>query len=165
MNNSQQKLTTIKTIAENLFKKMGIAVKAECKSQEADSPHKAEPYLLKIHPQKESDAGLMIGWHGETLIALQHLLRLLVKKEFDEPINLVLDIGDYRTKQEAGLKKITETAASQVARTGKPVVLHPMPPFERRIVHVIVSQKEGIKSESIGEGEARRVMISPEKTA
>lgn len=153
----KQIATTIKTATEDLFKKMSVKVKVECKSQEDG------PYLLKIDPESKEDSGLLIGWHGETMLALQHLLRLLIKKKLGEPVPFVVDVGDYRDRQAEGLKKTAEEACSKVARTQKPVILRPMPAFERRIIHMEVKNKDGVKSESIGEGEERRIMISPEK--
>jgi spoIIIJ-associated protein len=156
--NKAQIITTIKTEATDLFSRLGIKVKTECEEVKDEAP-----YILKINPLKEDEMGLIIGWHGESLLAIQHLLRLILKRKLGEVIPLVLDIGDYRAKQEEMLQKIATEAASRVVRTGKPVILKPMPAFERRIIHLIVKSKEGIKSESIGEGEARRIMISAEK--
>ncbi len=157
VNTQEQEITIIKTETEDLFKKLGIKVKTECEAQ------KDAPYLLKIIPETEEDSGLIIGWHGETLMALQQIIRLIIKRKTAKMISVVVNIGDYREKQEEALKKIVEDAVSQCARTQKPVVLRPMSPYERRIVHLAVKGKEGVNSESIGEDDERRIMISPEK--
>lgn len=156
-NTQEQEISMIKTETEGLFKKLGIKVKTECEAQ------KDAPYLLKIIPETEEDSGLIIGWHGETLLALQQIIRLIIKKKTEKMISVVVNIGDYREKQEEALKKLVEESVSQVARTQKPVVLRPMSPYERRIVHLAVKGKDGVKSESIGEDDERRIMISPEK--
>lgn len=154
---SEQTAKTIKTQTEDFFKKMGVAVKVDCKPQEDG------PYLLKISPESKEDSGLLIGWHGETMLALQHILRLLIKNKLGEPVPFVADVGDYRDKQAESLKKTAEEACSKVARTQKPVILRPMPAFERRIIHMEIKNKDGVKSESVGEDDERKVMVSPEK--
>ncbi len=153
----EQEISIIKKETESLFDKLGIKVKTECQAQ------KDAPYLLKIIPETEEDSGLIIGWHGESLLAFQHIIRLILKKKITRLIPIVVNVSNYREKQEEALKKIVEEAVSQVARTQKPVILRPMPPYERRIVHLFIKGKDGVKSESIGEGAERRIMISPEK--
>lgn len=152
----EQIISTIKTEIEDLLNKIDIATKVECKSEEDNR------YLAKIHPEKEEDSGVIIGARGETMLALQHLMRIIVNKKIGEPVFFVIDVGNYREKQEEILKNIAEDAASSVASTNKPVILKPMSSFERRVVHLVIKNKDGVKSESVGENDARRVMVRPE---
>ena len=153
---SEQIALTIKTITEDLLNRLGIVSQIDCKTN-SDGP-----YLLKIDPKNSEDTSLLIGWHGESILALQYVLRLTLKKKFEDHIPFVLDVGDYRDKQEKALKKIGEEAASKAIATNKPVILNPMTAFERRVVHMVITEKESVKSESVGEGDSRRVMVRPE---
>lgn len=110
------------------------------------------------------EAGFLIGKEGENLRALQHIFQLMFIKKTKEPLrpgDLVLDINNYFKEKENYLQALAKNSASRVLETKKPVVLDPMPAFERRIIHLIVEGVEGVASESSGEGEERRVVIKP----
>ncbi len=107
------------------------------------------------------DYGHIIGRRGETLDALQYLVRLSVNRAAGEDRRVTLNIGDYRTKREETLKGIAKRQAARVLRYGRNAVLDPMNPYERRIIHTTVQALDGVESHSIGEGEGRRVVITP----
>lgn len=108
-----------------------------------------------------ADAGILIGHHGRSLEALQLILRHLVYKETSTWIPFVVSIGDYREKREQQLKEIAENAARQAEATQKAVILSDLSPFERRIIHVALSEHPTVESYSEGEGEMRRLIIRP----
>ncbi len=106
----------------------------------------------------------LIGWHGETLNSVQHLLKSVVRslQKLERAPFLVVDTDGYRLMQEEKVKKIAEAKADFVRRTGSRVTLSPMSPYFRRIVHMHISSTPSLSdlaTESIGEGDYRQVMI------
>jgi predicted RNA-binding protein Jag len=110
------------------------------------------------------DASRVIGWHGETLNALQHLLKSIIraKENLDRSPFIVLDIDGYRRGQEEKVCKIAEQKADFVRRTGNRIALAPMSPYFRRIVHLYVANTPALQdltTESVGEGEYRQIVM------
>ncbi len=106
----------------------------------------------------------LIGWHGETLNAVQHILKSMLRTQFkmEKAPFIVLDTDGYRLMQEEKVKRIAESKADFVRRTGARVSLSPMSPYFRRIVHTFVSQSPDhadLTTESVGEGDYRQVVI------
>lgn len=110
-------------------------------------------------------AGFLIGRDGENLKAFQHLLTLMVAKKTNEPVtpaNFVFDINNYQKEREDYLAALAKNAAHQVLEDKKLVELDPMSAADRRLIHLAVEDIAGVISESVGEGENRRVVIKPE---
>lgn len=107
------------------------------------------------------DLGIVIGRRGETLDALQYLASLAANSKESGYFRVVLNIGNYREKREKALQGLARKTASQVIRTGRSRSLEPMNPYERRIIHTVVQDIDGVSSNSIGDGASRRVVISP----
>lgn len=110
-----------------------------------------------------TDAGLLIGYKGETLKALQHILRVLAfedVKEGDIP-TIILDIEGYRKKEEDKLKDFVKSVAEIVKKRNMPETLSPMSSYKRRLIHMAISEVSGVESESLGEGQERRIVIKP----
>ncbi len=111
-----------------------------------------------------NEASRLIGWHGETLNAVQHLLKSILRtsQKLERAPFIVLDVDGYRLMQEDKVKKIAEAKADFVRRTGARVTLAPMSPYFRRVVHTHVASKPELAdlvTESIGEGDYRQVVI------
>lgn len=107
------------------------------------------------------DYGNIIGRRGETLDALQYLVRLSVSRVENDERRISLNIGDYRNKREVTLKSLARRQADRVLKYGRNAVLDPMNPYERRIIHTTIQDIDGVQSHSIGEGDGRRVVITP----
>ncbi len=110
------------------------------------------------------EASRLIGWHGETLNSVQHLLKSIVrtKESLDRSPFIVLDIDGYRRMQEDKVRRIAEQKADFVRRTGNRIALAPMSPYFRRIVHLHVANTPALSdlmTESVGEGEYRQVVM------
>ena len=103
--------------------------------------------------------GALIGRRGETMEALSYLASLVANRQEGSYVKLGLDVGGYRSKREKDLQALARRTAAKVAKTGRCFALEPMNPYERRIVHSAVSEMEGVRSESTGEGIERRVVI------
>ena len=103
--------------------------------------------------------GVLLGRRGETLDALQYLTSLVVNKDLDEYKRVVLDTENYRAKREETLIKLANRIAGKVAKTGKRVVLEPMNPYERRVLHATLQDNAKVETVSEGEEPYRRVII------
>ncbi|MBP3559987.1 MAG: KH domain-containing protein [Clostridia bacterium] len=108
------------------------------------------------------DYGNIIGRRGETLDALQYLTRLFVNRADDNNKRVALNVGDYRARREDTLKALAKRQATRVLKYSKSFALEPMNPYERRIIHTAIQEIEGVTSHSVGEGDRRRVVITPE---
>ena len=106
-------------------------------------------------------AGL-IGFRGRNLAAVQLILALMVRNQVGENIRVLLDINNYRSEQKERLKGLVSGLAEKCLLNHKDVALANMSSYERRICHMIISEIEGVVSESEGEGEERHVVIKPE---
>ncbi|MBI4790631.1 MAG: protein jag [Chloroflexi bacterium] len=106
------------------------------------------------------DLGILIGRRGETLRDLEYLTRLLVAQK-TKPTKLVVDVEGYRTRRERVLNELAKRMAERVQSNRQPITLEAMPPNERRIVHIALRDHAAVTTQSIGEGDHRRVMILP----
>ncbi len=108
---------------------------------------------------KESD--LLIGQYGTNLQSLQHILRAMARKISEEKLRFSVDVNDYRREKLGSLAELARSLACQAIADRRPVVLRPMSAYERRIVHLELAENEQVKTESVGEGEERKVVIKP----
>ncbi len=110
---------------------------------------------------KGQDLGLLIGRGGETLAALQYVLNLMLSRRFKLSAPIEIDVEGYRQRRRAQLEALARRMAETVKRTGQPVELQPMPARDRRIIHIVLSGDPQVRTESVGEGDERRVTIFP----
>lgn len=108
---------------------------------------------------------VLIGHHGETLDALQYLVALTCNRIDGDYYRITLDCGSYREKREATLRALASRIANKVKKSGRSQLLEPMNPYERRIIHAVVSEIDGVYSKSRGEEPNRRVVILSETPA
>jgi spoIIIJ-associated protein len=125
---------------------------------EPASPEEEAPWILNIEGE---DLGILIGRRGETLNALQYITRLIVSRELQRRANIVIDVEDYKARRESTLERLARKMAEQAKRLGKTVTLEPMPPNERRVIHVTLRGDSEVETESIGSGDDRKVTIIP----
>jgi spoIIIJ-associated protein len=109
------------------------------------------------------DLGLLIGRRGQTLSSLQYLLNLICSKKAGKRVSLGVDVDGYRRRREESLVSLAHRTASRVRSTGRSVTLEPMPPNERRIIHLALAEDVNVVTVSIGEGEARKVAVTPSR--
>lgn len=134
---------------KEILSKMGVS--AEVSATECDGE-------LYINIQGEG-TGAVIGHHGETLDALQHLATIVANRREKVYSRVFLDCGDYREKRAESLKSLAENIAAQSIRNHRNIALEPMNPYERRIIHTAVQSIDGVTSWSTGEEPVRRVVI------
>ena len=104
--------------------------------------------------------GYIIGRRGETLDAIQYLTRLVINKGKDDYRRVSINAGNYRQKREDTLRELAKKQAERVKKYGRNVVLDPMNPYERRIIHTTVQEIEGVSSHSVGSESDRKVIIT-----
>lgn len=116
--------------------------------------------VLNIHGD---DLGILIGRRGQTLACLQYIVRLIVGHQTQVWAPIVIDVEGYKQRRYSALKTFAQDMAERVRAGGAPFALEPMSPYERRIIHLALADNPDIITESIGQGEARRVVIQPKE--
>jgi spoIIIJ-associated protein len=145
------------TVVE-LVQRLGLEAQVTAKWGEKDPKARIRPLLVDV---QGDDLGILIGRGGETLTALQYISRLIVAKELQKPVAVVIDIEGYRARREEQLGRLAQKMAAQAAELDRTMELEPMPPNERRIIHVALRDNPAVTTESIGEGSSRKVTIIP----
>jgi len=157
-----------KDVLDHLLRGMGIRATIELSKgelaedeteSESETPAEA-PTILNI---TGNDLSLLIGRKGETLSSLQMMTRLITAHKVGRNVNLVVDIEHYKTRREESLRNLALRLAEQVQVKGRTVALEPMPPNERRIIHITLRDHAGVTTQSVGIGESRKVTIIPKK--
>ena len=105
------------------------------------------------------DAGLLIGRRGDTLKALQFLVKYLVSQKLDANVNILVDVEGYQDRRYQSLMSMARRVAQRVGDSGRPITLEPMPPNERRIVHIALADHHRVTTESTGSGSSRQVVV------
>jgi len=109
--------------------------------------------------------GILIGRHGETLGALQFLLGLLTSRRVGRRVRVSVDVEGYRERRAKLLRDVALRAADRAQRYRQPIFMDPMLPNERRIVHLALQENPNVSTHSIGEGDNRRVVVSPRQAS
>lgn len=117
---------------------------------------KGEATIIKVEGDK---LGVLIGRRGETMESLSYLASLVANRMEGDYLKLGLDVAGYRDKREQDLTALAQRIGDKVRRTGRAFAMEPMNPYERRIIHSAITEMEGLRSESRGEGKDRRVVI------
>jgi len=133
-----------------LFQHMDVDAKVDLKENDD---------LLKIELSGEK-MGLLIGYRGETLDAIQYLTSLVVNRDGEPYKKVLMDTENYRKKREETLVKLAKRLANKVQKTRKRLVLEPMNPYERRIIHATLQNHPWVKTHSEGDEPYRRVIIT-----
>ena len=149
---NQQNLEIIKEITKEFFKKTTFEVEIEFLSP--------QEFTLPIN-LKADDPQILIGEGGQTLVEIQHLLKIISKRKIQEPFFIDLDINGYKKKKIEYLKELVKSAVDEVVLTKKEKSLAPMPAYERRIIHLELADRQDVTTESIGQEPERRVIVRP----
>ena len=144
-----------KEFLESLLEKASLDVGVEVLEEKTDE----EQVVFNLTGEKE--LGLVIGHRGETLDAMQYLTSIYINKELEEYFRVLLDAEGYRDRRKETLERLAERLASKAERKKRKVVLEPMPPHERRIIHIKLKDNSNVKSYSEGKEPYRKVMIEP----
>lgn len=152
----EEKTKKLKLLAEKLFELMKVKTTVEVDFNEKDS-------IYTVNVAAGEETGLLIGKRGETLLSLQNILGVLLKQELGEWQKIVVNVGDYREKEEEYLKNIAEAAAQRAIETNSPQNLYNLKSWQRRVIHLCLSENNKVETTSEGEGEDRYLIISPKK--
>lgn len=107
------------------------------------------------------ETGLLIGHRGDTINSLQMILGLSLRQKIGEWKRVVVNVGDWREKQDDYLKNLAKDISQKVIDSGEPQPLYNLTPAQRRIIHMELSENEKVATESIGEGEERYLVVKP----
>lgn len=147
---------TARQVLCEILRAMGITATVEVEVT-ADA---SAPVALNI---EGDDLGVLIGRRGQALSSLQYLVRLIVAEKLKKWVSVNVDVDWYKKRHYEALKKLALRLAEQVARRKRPVTMEPMPPDERRIVHITLANHSDVNTQSTGEGDGRCVVIQPGK--
>ncbi len=150
-NPSNEDIAVTVDVLQHILQYINIRAAVQVRSQ--------SPLTLNIQGINEN-LGLLIGRRGETLSALQLLVSLIVSHRTKHRMRIIVDAENYRQRREENLRSLALRVAQQVRNYRRSIALEAMPPHERRIVHIALAESKDISTESIGEGDARRVVIS-----
>jgi len=145
---------SIRTTSDLLAK---MKMKARVSAKYGESEDKSDvPVVIDINGD---DLSVLIGRRAETLNALQYILSLIISKEANRWVQVVVDVEGYRARRERQLRQLARRMAEQAVRTGRRQLLEPMSPAERRIVHLELRTHDEVTTESVGEEPNRKVSI------
>ncbi len=148
----KNKIKILQEASDELLELMAVKAKASVSYDDEN-----EAFVVDI--DAEDEAGLLIGKKGETLTSLQVVLGILLKQKTDEWSRVVVNVGDYREKEEDYLRNLATATAERAKETGEPQSLYNLKPAQRRIVHMALSEDPEIVTESQGEGEERYLVV------
>ncbi len=141
----------VQEFLENLFKVMEVETVVDIKYNDEDK-------TMDIN-LTGPEMGVLIGKRGQTLDALQKIAQSVVNKHSEEFVRVKLDTENYRARRKDTLENLAKNIAYKVKRTKKSVVLEPMNPYERRIIHSALQNDKYVNTRSEGEEPFRRVVI------
>lgn len=145
----------VQRLAEELLEKVGFVASV------AVSPRTEGGYSVQIESEEPS---LLIGFHGQTLSALQLILGFAVQKETEQWAPIILNVGDYRERREDQLRHLAQSVAQRVRFSGQPQIITRLNAAERRIVHLTLAEDEMVETVSEGEGLDRQLVVRPKQT-
>jgi spoIIIJ-associated protein len=159
--NIDQTAENARTTLETLLYYMGLQANVQIQLGDAlveEDETSEAPLVLDIQGQ---DLGILIGRRGQTLSCLQYILRLMTTHQSREGASIVLDVNGYKKRRYESLRTLAQQVAEQVEVNGRGVDLEPMPPYERRIIHLALAGHPYVTTESVGFGDARKVVVLP----
>jgi spoIIIJ-associated protein len=145
-------------IVRTLLAKMQISATVSTTLSEPDDLTGEQIDVIEINGD---DLGVLIGPRGDTLNTLQYLARLMVSHRLRERVNFVIDVQGYRQRRQQALASLANRMAQKAIQRGQPIGLEPMPPHERRVIHMTLRKHDAVYTESSGEGNRRKVRIIP----
>ena len=153
---------TAKQVLEKLLELMEVdgSVVPQVPPQDEGQKEAATPINFDVSGE---DLGILIGRRGHTLSCLQYIVRLIVGHQTEAWVPIVIDVEGYKQRRYGALQNLAQRMAEQVKERETPFTLEPMPAYERRIIHLTLADHPDVTTESIGQGESRKVVIVPRK--
>lgn len=144
----------VRGMANQLLDLLGTKAKAKVSEDK-------ENEAVKVDIETEEEAGLLIGNRGETLTSIQSVLGSMVRTETGEWQRIVVNVADWREREEKRLRELAKQTAERAKATGEPQPLYNLTPTQRRIVHLELAEDAEIETESQGEGRERFLVVKP----
>ena len=147
-----------KQVLQELLDKMQIQGRVSVHRADAEDEDEEPHWMLNV-----SGKGMnrLIGRRGETLSSLQYIIRLICSRRLQRRANIIIDAGGYKSGRSNRLKGLANRMAIQAVQQGRTITLEPMPPNERRIIHLTLRGRTDVTTRSVGEGRTRKVTIVP----
>ncbi len=153
---------TTKEVLETLLIRLGVPASVIPSDQPlVDGETETTGHI--VFDIKGDDLGILIGRRGQTLACLQYMVRLIVAQQRKAWLPIVIDVDGYKQRRYKTLQSLALSVAEQVKVKQAPFTLEPMPAYERRIIHLTLVDRPDVTTESIGVGEARKVVILPQE--
>lgn len=147
-----------KTVLLELLQHMGFRAQVRVLRIESGEAEETPPWVLNVEGR---DVTSLIGRRGDTLASLQYITRLIASRQLGRRANIVVDVAHYKQNRSQKLRELATRMADQAVSEARTVVLEPMPPHERRMIHMALRSREDVSTRSTGEGEGRKVTIVP----
>jgi spoIIIJ-associated protein len=145
-------------VLAEVLEKLGIEAEITATFSETTRPDEDAPVLLNV---LGSNLNVLIGRRGETLASLQYITRLITSRRIQQRANVIVDVAGYKSQRSERLEKLAKRMAGQAVNQNRSITLEPMPPNERRIVHLALRNRDDVYTKSTGEGDSRKVIIIP----
>ena len=157
MTKAKEKTDQIELVKEKAIKLLELMGLSASIDVEEDKENEA----LSVNVEAGEGNGLLIGRRGETISSLQFILAIALKNEAEDFPRILVNVGDWRQKQEDYLKSLAEETVAKVKETGEDQPIYNLTPSQRRIVHLYLSKNKEVLTESTGEGEDRYIVVKP----
>ena len=148
-----EEIEIAKQLTIELLERMGVKTEVEVFLKEG-------VLYLEIKGDQE---GILIGKHGRTLESLQLLINRMVNKRLKNAMRVILDIDDYRKRRTDSMAQMAQRLGEKAKKTGHSLTIGPFNAYDRRIIHLTLKEDPSLKTESLGEGELKKVKIIPTK--
>jgi len=156
-NDQEEVLNKTEQVVSELLHKMKVTAQVSAHYGDIDEEGR-QPIFVDI---RGNDLGILIGRKAEILNALQYIVNLILGKQLERWVQVIVDVEGYRSRRERQLRQMASRMAEQAIKTGKRQILEPMTASERRIVHLELRNHPEVITQSIGEDPTRKVTISP----
>jgi spoIIIJ-associated protein len=161
-NRQNEVYESAKSVLEKLLELMDLPATVAPSDEFTVNDDDGNPVSIGLNIQGE-DLGILIGRRGQTMVSLQHVVRLIMSHKSQTKLPIVLDVENYKQRRCEGLRALAKRLAEQVKTRNVPFTMEPMPAFERRVIHVALADHPDVVTESTGVGEGRKVVITPKK--
>ncbi|MCC6804118.1 MAG: Jag N-terminal domain-containing protein [Anaerolineae bacterium] len=151
-----------KVVLGEILDKMEITARIAVRRARPGEPGETVPWVLDV---MGGNLNRLVGRRGETLAALQYITRLITSRELQRRSEVVVDIAGYKARRAQTLHALALRMADEAVQRNRTVSLEPMPPHERRIIHLALRERPDVETRSVGEGSARKVTIVPSPRA
>ncbi len=153
----RQNLKAVKSVVNELLERMRVRAEVSVKYIEPQDSKDQRVVLVDVEGK---DLSILIGRRSETLNAMQYITSLIVNKDLGRWVPLMIDVQGYRNRRERQLRQLGRRMAEQAIQSGRKQTLEPMPPNERRLIHLELRDHPQVYTESVGEEPYRKVTIS-----